>query len=778
MTFSYDRDKTKVILIGSRDFDNYNSIEPVENNLSDLAIIFLDKKIIGLKRENIEILQSNSMEILSKIKDICKKDLDIDTLIIYFVGHGIKDINTEKYYLITKESNEDFLEKTAISYNELKRILDNSCVQKKILIIDACYSGILAQSEENETLFNPKKIKGTYIMSSCSAHDRSFYKAENRYTNFTKEFISTLVNGINNDKEYISLNEIFHTIEEKLENYIPKQKPTKKTLNLDDFIIAYNNYNKEIKEVENIRFYEKDIIDYYLNKIKNKIFVSDSPLPTNWPEVVHWEGEIVNMISEDIIGKYRSDDAEVLVAALSNYHCTDSCLLTNKLTFPEAGPRAKLYFPQKNGRSLKVGIIVSGGIAPGINSVIDGITRRHKLYSIKHKYDIEIIGFKDGFYSFVSKNEIENKKVLYRKINDQIEIEIETAEFANEGGSFLETSRYEQIVGNDRNLMNELVENIYFNKIDILYIIGGDGSMRAANAIWEYAQLSRFTSKFKYSLSVIGVPKTMDNDILWIWQTFGFLSAVEKAREVIEQISVEIKSNPRIGIVQLFGSDSGFVVSHAVLASKAGICDFALIPEYKYNLKDVANFLIKKFIKKRHESHIPKALIVMSETAIPDDAADYIEYAQLSEKEKEALCDYFDSEGFTHQIHKRDDNLRNAGLKIVKAGLEKYFQEYKNKDDKKLIAWDRVRFFINEPRHILRAIRPSCSDVIFAQRLGTLAVDNALAGYTNFMISQWLTEYVLVPLPLVILGKKRIPTTGVFWKSVLAKTKQFRDINE
>lgn len=82
----------------------------------------------------------------------------------------------------------------------------------------------------------------------------------------------------------------------------------------------------------------------------------------------------------------------------------------------------------------------------------------------------------------------------------------------------------------------------------------------------------------------------------------------------------------------------------------------------------------------------------------------------------------------------------------------------------------------NEPRHQLRAIPPSCSDIIIGQRLGTLAVDNAMAGYTDFMISQWLTEYVLVPLKLVVLGRKRIPEDGIFWKSVLAKTGQPADL--
>ncbi|MEI6050510.1 MAG: 6-phosphofructokinase [Bacteroidota bacterium] len=770
------KDKTKVILIGTKEYDNFNPIYPTDNNLNDLAQVFSDKNIIGIEPSNIQIITSSSKDTLEKISNICKSDINLDTIIIYYVGHGIKLPDSKIFYFSTKETNEDRLEKTAISYREIKKIFDESShIQKKVLIIDSCYSGILALNVDNDELIDIENAKGTYIIASCSANDRSFYKQENKYTNFTKELISILTNGINNNKDTVTLNEIFHAIENNLENNIPKQKPTKKVIDLDDLIFALNKYyiNQKSKK-QDFRFYEKDIIDYYLNKIKNRSFISESVLPSYWPKVEHWKGEKKNELKEDIIGKYRSDDAEVLVAALSDYHCTNTCLLKEKLSLPEAGPREYLYYPQNSRRMLNIGIVISGGIAPGINSVIDGIVQRHKLYSIEHKYDIEIIGYNDGFYSFFNKN----KRIIYKKINNQIKINEDTSEIANDGGSFLKTSRYEDITGNDKELMNDLVDKIYNEDIDILYVIGGDGSMRAANAIWEHAQLKSFIKKYRYKLSVIGVPKTMDNDILWIWQTFGFLSAVEKAREVIEQISVEIKSNPRIGIIQLFGSDSGFVVSHAVLASKSGVCDLALIPEYKYKLCEVGDFLIEKFISKRDESFIPKALIVMAETAIPEDAADFVKYAQLSTDEEQALTTYLSSEGFSHQIHERNDNLRSAGLKIVKAGLKEYFKRKKDVNNENLIAWDRIRFFTNEPRHVLRAIRPSCSDVIFAQRLGTLAVDNALAGYTNFMISQWLTEYVLVPLPLVILGKKRIPTSGVFWKSVLAKTNQFRITNE
>ena len=121
-----------------------------------------------------------------------------------------------------------------------------------------------------------------------------------------------------------------------------------------------------------------------------------------------------------------------------------------------------------------------------------------------------------------------------------------------------------------------------------------------------------------------------------------------------------------------------------------------------------------------------------------------------------------------------NDRLRSAGLKIVSQGLKNLLTDT---TEEKIgrgpqPRWKDLRVFTNEPRHLLRAIRPSCTDIIMGNRLGTLAVDNAIAGYTDFMISQWLTEYVLVPLELVMLGRKRIPKSGIFWKSTIAKTGQ------
>jgi len=269
----------------------------------------------------------------------------------------------------------------------------------------------------------------------------------------------------------------------------------------------------------------------------------------------------------------------------------------------------------------------------------------------------------------------------------------------------------------------------------------------------------------------------MDNDILWMWQSFGFMSAVQEAREVIERLHVEVKSNPRLCVVQLFGSDSGFVVSHSVLASATGHCDAVLIPEIEFSMKRLAKHVRKRMCER--SENIPGGLVVMAETAIPTDAMNYVDEKDdnykigLTENEKKAIKKFVLMRNRGERIQgQTEDELRTAGLKIVSQGLKNLLQNPDRREGGFQPDWRKLRVFTSEPRHLLRATRPSSSDFIMGHRLGTLAVDNAMAGYTDFMISQWLTEFVLVPLKLVVLGRKRIPDDGIFWKSVLAKTDQ------
>jgi len=527
--------------------------------------------------------------------------------------------------------------------------------------------------------------------------------------------------------------------------------------------------------------YEKDILRFYakLYKVTDVTPFTNLPdkerhefegafksgVPMVWPTIrLRTDYEVA---SNSLLRKYGKGRAgiqnlkeepdrekipdEVVVAALSE-------LQQSAMRFLEAGPRDRIA--QFNPHP-KVGILVSGGIAPGINAVIDGIVRRHEDYDSK----CTVYGFKNGLHA-LNQNANALEKFMVKLSSSSQEGKQSTSEHVSRGGSFLGTFRLSRL---DTDAGQKTLEKVIINLegLDVLYVIGGDGSMKAANL------LTRELRRRGKKLSVVGIPKTMDNDILWVWQSFGFATAVEKAREVIACISTEVKSNPRIMVVQLFGSVSGFVVSHAVLAGQSGDCDAALIPEASFTISKLAKKIKAKFADssgKVDPAQLPSGMIVMAETAIPDDAADYVDEAELTPKEKEALAAYLEKKGGDENYYiegQTTDVLRSAGLKVVLAGLQKKLKPLFNIDP------ERERFvFSNEPRHILRATNPSFSDIIFGQRLGGLAVDNAMAGYSDFMVSQWLTEYVLVPLRLVALGRKRIKRDGIFWKSVLAKTGQ------
>jgi 6-phosphofructokinase len=204
------------------------------------------------------------------------------------------------------------------------------------------------------------------------------------------------------------------------------------------------------------------------------------------------------------------------------------------------------------------------------------------------------------------------------------------------------------------------------------------------------------------------------------------------------------------------------------------VCDAALIPEIDFSMRKLEAYLRTTMYERRgRQGNIPYGFVVLAETAIPTDADMYLEDAEigLSQEEKAAVVEFDGKRKSSKRIQgQTDDALRTAGLKIVSRGLAKSLRPGQNLAGEP--DWSKLRVFTNEPRHLLRATPPRSSDIITAQRLGILAVDNALAGYTDFMISQWLTEYVLVPLKLVVLGRKRIPREGIFWKSVIAKTGQ------
>ncbi len=513
--------------------------------------------------------------------------------------------------------------------------------------------------------------------------------------------------------------------------------------------------------------YEKRIIEEYVegNGRLSRTRI-DQGCPEVWPTVQKEPAENpakANPLKQGEIGYYRKETASIVADARSGRRQGPSAeaedLLTRTFTLPEAGPREFLCHPLEDRTNLRVGILVSGGIAPGINAVIDGIVSRHNEYrNAAQNYELTIKGYTEGFRSLLRPGTAE--KVLEPA---------ETKRHAELGGSMLGTSRADELLDaipeKRAEKFKRLIQKLSSDRIEILYVIGGDGSLRAAHAI------SKLSDETGDKISVVGIPKTTDNDILWVWQSFGFLSAVERARELILNLHTEVSSNPRLSVIQLFGSDSGFVVSHAVLSS--GVCDLALIPEVDFKMSKVSSY-IRGILQNRSRKGLnPYGVIVMAETAVPLDAEQYYDDPDvgLLPKEKEAV-ETFVANGRRMIQGQTPDLLRSAGLKIVAKVLEKEIHQKCPPES----YWKQFRVSTNEPRHLLRSIRPSVSDLGFGERLGVLAVDNAMAGYRDFMISQWVTEFVLVPLKLVTLGRKRVRKNGFFWMSVRASTGQPEDL--
>ena len=346
-------------------------------------------------------------------------------------------------------------------------------------------------------------------------------------------------------------------------------------------------------------------------------------VPADWPQVYRFEALHSNPLDTTLAGAYRQGEheTEALVLAVA---LPELSPLGPALTFPEAGPRSKLAFPRyEDDNQLNVAILVAGGIAPGINAVIDALVQRHHAYleAAQRKgggYTLKIFGIKNGFLAIGGANAAVTPHLVELRPEH-------TVEHATRGGSMLGTSRDKDLLACETRArrMQDISRALsqVGRAIDILYVIGGDGSMKAAHALWHFINRDQSENR---KMAVVTIPKTMDNDILWVWQSFGFLSAVDESRKIVETLHTEVCSNPRLGIVQLFGSDLGFVVSYAVLASSVGHTLLALIPEIQFSAIGVARCLKKRLWESASpearnppiDPRLPHGLVVMAETAV------------------------------------------------------------------------------------------------------------------------------------------------------------------
>lgn len=375
-----------------------------------------------------------------------------------------------------------------------------------------------------------------------------------------------------------------------------------------------------------------------------------------------------------------------------------------------AGPRREIYFDPSKCRAA---VVTCGGLCPGLNNVIRGLTLAlHYLYGVR-----KIYGFKYGYEGFIA-----------RYGHDTVTLTPEAVDSIHEsGGTILASSRGEQPTA-------EVVDCLDRMDINLLFTIGGDGTMRGA------LDIAKEIDDRKLNISVIGIPKTIDNDIGFTDISFGFQTAYTKAVEAIWSAHVESKGAPNgVGLVKLMGRLSGFIACYATLAQPD--VNFAIIPEIPFELEGPDGFLetLRRRLEKRGH-----AIIVVAEGAGQDLVA---------------------STGQT-SVFRRTDASGNVKLKDIglylRDTISGWFREKKIPLNMKYI----------DPSYLIRSVPASPVDSVFCGQLARNAVHAAMTGRTELLIGFWRNSFVHVPIRTAISMRKTVDPDSDLWRSVLETTGQ------
>jgi len=375
-------------------------------------------------------------------------------------------------------------------------------------------------------------------------------------------------------------------------------------------------------------------------------------------------------------------------------------------TFERAGPRRKIFF---DPAGLNCGIVTCGGLCPGLNDVVRTIT-----LSLIWQYGVKnVYGFRYGYAGLTSKPP-EPPMLLTTELVNDIHLK---------GGDILSSSRGPQD-------MDEMVDTLEQMEIGVLFTIGGDGTLRGAR------KLAEAITKRGLKISVIGVPKTIDNDISGIEQSFGFSTAVEAALTVLCGAHEEARGAWNgVGLVKLMGRDSGFIAAYATLANSD--VNFCFIPEVPLVLEGQNGFLsaLERRLDKRHH-----AVVVVAEGAGGDLTAENGAPAK-------------DASG---NILRQDIGL------MLKDRIADYFRRKNKPLSMKYI----------DPSYIIRSLPADSNDSAFCVMLGQNAVHAGMSGRTNMVVGYWNQYFVNVPTSLTILKRKKVDPHGHLWQTVLEITGQ------
>ena len=381
------------------------------------------------------------------------------------------------------------------------------------------------------------------------------------------------------------------------------------------------------------------------------------------------------------------------------------------LLLEKAGPREELYFRPK---TVTAGIVTCGGLCPGINNVL-----RSMVLQLHHKYEVRrVLGYRYGFQGLDPAEGLPPMELgpeAVRHIHRQ-------------GGSFLGLSR-------GRREAATMVDTLVRDGVNVLFAIGGDGTMRGAFA------LEQEIERRGLAIGVVGVPKTIDNDVSFVDKTFGFDTAVELARLAVDAAHTEsIGARNGIGIVKLMGRDSGFIAAAATLASRD--VNYCLLPELHYELEGPHGLfaeLEKRLTKRSH------ALLVVAEGC-----GQNLMLPASVNAERDA------SGNIRYASHDADVGPR------LRDAITQHFTKLETEVTVKYI----------DPSYMIRSVPANAQDAIFCDALARHAVHAGIAGKTGIIVGRTHRVFTHVPLEIVTREKKRIDPDGDLWLAVTETTGQ------
>lgn len=400
------------------------------------------------------------------------------------------------------------------------------------------------------------------------------------------------------------------------------------------------------------------------------------------------------------IGRWIDDDERVLIDGLID----SAGALRSPLAFENAGPRRKIFFEPARTNAV---IVTCGGLCPGLNNVIQSIVRMLLLqYGVRRVY-----GALYGYEGLIPNAE----RPLLELTPENV------ADIHTRGGTILGSSRGHQDPA-------QMVDFLIANNISILFTIGGDGTMRGAQAIYE--EVTRRDLK----IAVVAVPKTIDNDICYVYRTFGFTTAVAEATRALSGAHAEAKGAYNgVALVKVMGRDSGFIASYAALASsEVNIC---LIPEAPFRLHGAGGLLDRLHERLQAKHH---AVLLVAEGAGQEyatrpgevDASGNVKHGDIGLFLKDAIVAHFRTINFP------------ITLKYI------------------------------DPSYLIRSAPASPEDAVFCIMLAQNAVHAAMAGKTGCLVGFWNSYFTFTPLSLVSGKRRKVEPDGYLWSMVRESTGQ------